>query len=176
MDRSILITGVAGSGKSSVCGELRNRGYKAYDIEDMKGFFAMIDKATGKIADNHNNKNLQSVKHHDWICNKSKLKELARNNAKGIVFYCGTASNIDELLSLFDEIFLLKASPKILRERLNMRKLKDFGSTYEIQEWILSWKKWWEDHMREKGAIVIDANRDLQKITTDIIERSKSLK
>lgn len=171
MNKSILITGVAGSGKSSVCEELRKRGYKAYDIENIHGLFNMVHKKTGKIADKYDNDNLEWVKQHDWICNKNKLQELVGKNAKGIVFYCGTASNLDELLFLFDKIFLLKVSPKILRERLNTRKSNDFGRTSEVQEWILEWKDWWENHMREKGAIIIDANQDIQEITTDIIER-----
>ncbi len=175
MNKSILVTGVTGSGKSSVCGELRKRGYKAYDIENMDGLFTMIDKKTGKSADEYDKNNLESVKQCDWICDKNKLQEIVRKNAKDVVFYCGTASNLDELLHLFDEVFLLKANPKILRERLSTRKSNDFGRTSEVQEWILSWKKWWEDHMREKGAIIIDTNRDIKEITTDIVERSKEL-
>jgi len=171
MNKSILITGVAGSGKSSVCSELKNRGYKAYDIENMHDLFNMVHKKTGKIADKYDNDNLEWVKQHDWICNKNKLQELVRKNTKSIVFYCGTASNLDELLYLFDKIFLLKAGPETIRERLNTRKTNDFGKTPEVQEWVLSWKDWWEKHILEKGAIIIDANRDIQEITTNIIER-----
>ncbi len=176
MNKSILITGVAGSGKSAVCKELKKLGYKAYDIEGIAGLFKMVDKKTGKPAKNYDNYNLESVKQADWICNKKKLQQLMLKNSKGIVFYCGTASNLDDLLPLFDKIFLLKISQKVLRKRLSKRTSNDFGRTSEVQRWIFSWKKWWEDHMREKGAIVIDANHPLQKIATDIIKRSKSSK
>ena len=176
MNKSILITGIAGSGKSTVCDELKKLGYKAYGIEDINGLFTMVDKTTGRIADDHDNNDIESVKQHDWICDKNKLQQLVRNNPKGIVFYCGTASNLDDLLSLFDKIILLKVSPKILRKRLSTRKSNDFGRTSEVQKWILSWKKWSEDHMCEKGAIVIDANRDIKEVVDDIIDRSKSSK
>lgn len=169
MNKSILITGVAGSGKSAVCNELKKLGYKSYGIEDMDGLFTMVDKITGKTAEDHDNNNLESVKQHDWICNKNKLQDLVHNNARGIVFYCGTASNLDELLFLFDKIFLLKVSPKILRKRLGTRKSNDFGCTPEVQKWMLTWKKWWEDHMCEKGAITIDANRNIKEVVADII-------
>jgi adenylate kinase family enzyme len=174
MNKSILITGITGSGKSSLCSELRKRGYKAYDIENMHNLFNMVHKKTGKIADKYDKDNLEWVKQHDWICDKNKLQELVRKNAKGIVFYCGTASNLDELLFLFDKIFLLKVSPEILRERLNTRKSNDFGRTPEVQEWVLEWKDWWENHMHEKGAININANRDLQEVVNNIVKRSKA--
>jgi len=96
-----------------------------------------------------------------------------RKNAKDIAFYCGTAGNLDELLSLFDKIFLLKISPKILRERLSTRKSNDYGCTSEVQDWIIEWKDWWESHMIENGAIVISADRDIKEVTTDILKRSK---
>jgi broad-specificity NMP kinase len=49
MNRSILVTGISGSGKSAICSELKKQGYTAYDIEEMHGLFNMINKKTGKI-------------------------------------------------------------------------------------------------------------------------------
>ena len=170
--KSILITGITGSGKSAVCGELKKRGYKAYDIEVMKGLFNLVDKKTGIIVNGYDNKNLEWVKRYVWVCNRKKLQNLVRKN-KDTVFYCGTAGNLDELLSLFGRIFLLKVSPKILRKRLSTRKSNDYGRTPEVQDWIIEWKDWWESHMIEKGAIVINADRNLEEVTTDILKRNK---
>lgn len=176
MNKSILITGVAGTGKSAVCDELNKLGYKALGIEDIDGLFTMVHKKTVKPFKNYDNDNLELVKQADWICDKKKLQRLMRKNSKGIVFYCGTASNLDDLLPLFDKIFLLKVSSKVLRQRLSTRTSNDFGRTAEVQKWVFTWKKWWEDHMIEKGAITINASRSLRKIANDIIERSKSSK
>jgi len=172
MNESILITGITGSGKSAVCDELKKLGYKVYDIEIMEGLFNLIDKETGKVVNDYDNKNLKWVKKHQWVCDRKKLQELVRKNAKGVVFYCGIASNLDELFFLFDKVFLLKVSPKILRERLSTRKSNDYGRTPEVQDWILEWKDWWENHMIEKGAIIIDANRGIKEVTADIVEGS----
>ena len=97
-------------------------------------------------------------------------------NSQGIVFYCGTASNLDDLLPLFDKLFLLKISKKLLRERLSTRTSNDFARTREVQDWVFSYKSWWENHMKEKGAIAIDSSRLLREVANDIIERSKSSK
>ena len=39
MKRSIFVTGIAGSGKSSICKKLNILGYEVYDIEEPKGMF-----------------------------------------------------------------------------------------------------------------------------------------
>ena len=174
MNKSILITGVAGTGKSAVCDELNKLGYTALDIEDINGLFTMVHKKTGKPFKDYDNYDFEKVKQADWICDKKKLQYLMRKNSKGIVFYCGTASNLDDLLPLFDKIFLLKVSQRQLRERLSTRTSNDFGRTTEVQKWVFSWKKWWENHMIEKGSIVIDASRSLREVVEDIIRRSKS--
>ena len=174
MDQSILITGVAGTGKSAVCDELNKLGYKAFGIEDIDGLFSMVNKKTAKAFKDYDNDDFEKVKQADWICDKKKLQSLMRNNSNGIVFYNGTASNIDDLLPLFDKIFLLKVSQKILRERLSTRTSNDFARTAEVQEWLFSWKTCWENHIKEKGAIVIDASRSVREVANEIIERSKS--
>lgn len=174
MKQSILITGVAGSGKSAVCDELNKLGNKAFGIEDIDGLFTMINKKTGKPFKGYDNDNLEHVKQGRWVCNKKKLQHLIRQNSKGIVFYCGIASNLDELLPLFNKTFLLKTNKKVLRERLTTRTSNDFARTPETQKQLFSWKDWWEDHMREKGAVVINANRSLKEIAKDIIKKSES--
>jgi len=172
MNKSILITGIAGSGKSAICGELNRLGYKAHDIEDIKDLFKMINKKTGKGAHNYDNSNLESVKNHEWICDKKKLQQLINNNSKGIVFYCGVASNLNDMFPLFDKIFLLKVGPKILCKRLSTRTSNDFGRTPEVQKDLLIWKKDWEDYVCKKGAVIINANQNLQNVANDIIKKS----
>lgn len=170
MNKSILITGVAGTGKSAVCDELNKLGYKALGIENIDGLFSMVNKKTGKPFKDYNNDDLEKVKQSDWICDKKKLQRLMSKNSNGIVFYNGTASNLDDLIPLFDKIFLLKVSEKVLRERLSNRTSNDFARTTEVQKWVFSWKSWWENNMREKGAIVIDASRSLREVVNDIIK------
>jgi len=99
------------------------------------------------------------------------LRALIAKRSKNICFYCGTASNLDDLLTFFDKVILLVASPETIRKRLAGRKSKDFGSTAEVQEWVLSWKNWWESHIQEKGAMVINADQNINKIVENIIQK-----
>jgi dephospho-CoA kinase len=168
MNRSILITGVAGSGKSTACRELRRRGYAAHDIENIPGLFAFVDKSTGKPVVDYGD-NPEWFERHSWMCDKEKLEKLVFTSHDGSAFYCGIAANLDDLLFLFDKVFLLKASAKTLRKRLSERRPDDFGRAPAIQEWLLSWKEGWEDQMRQRGATVIDADQDISEVIDEIV-------
>lgn len=174
MKKPILITGVAGTGKSAICDELNKLGYKAFGIEDIEGLFTMVHKKTGKPFEEYDNNDLKKVKQADWICDKKKLQHFINKNSKGIVFYNGTASNIDDLLPLFDQVFLLKVSQNILRNRLSNRTSNDFAQTADVQKKLFSWKTGWENYLKKKGAIVINANRPIKEVINDIIDMSKS--
>lgn len=167
MNKSVLITGIAGSGKSAVYDELVSRGLQAHDIEDNGDLFAWLDGEGAPVAD-HDNNSLKDITEHRWTCDREKLAELIRDNAQGVVFYCGTADNLDELLPCFDVVILLQVTRGVLEKRLKTRKTSEFGKTAETQEWILNRKERWEEHLIKQGAIKVDTNRDVSEIGADI--------
>ena len=171
MAKSILITGISGSGKSSISKKLNELGYKSYGIEEIKSLFSLRDKKTGREIKNHNN-NLQSVKQHSWICDKNKLQKIITKNKDKTTYYCGMASNLNEIISLFDKIFLLKINKKNLNERLNNRTTSGFGHALNVRKWIFNGEKSLEIAMSKKGAIIIDANNSLNIIVKNIIKNS----
>ncbi len=174
MKKSILVTGISGVGKTVISKKLNKLGYKAYDMDDLPGLFAMINKKTGKPVVGHDNSNLEKVAEMDWICDKDKLKSIISSELSQLAFYCGSASNMDEILPFFDLVILLKVSPETMRHRLTMRRENDFGRTAEVQDWIMTWKDWWEDDMQKKGAAVVDGNRGLGQVVEELIKKAKS--
>ena len=175
MKKSIFVTGVAGSGKSSISKELNKLGHKAYDIEELEGMFKMVRKDTGEDFVDYDNADIEKVKNADWICDKNKLEELLQKQGDEIVFYCGVGSNNDKIIPFFDRTILLKASPEIVRKRLISREgTDDMGNTTENREWVLSWKDWWENQIIEQGAIVIDADGSPTEVAQKIIEINKN--
>ena len=95
MNKSILVTGISGTGKSTIANELNNQGYKAISIEDIEGLCTIINKKTGKPFKNFDINNIEMIKQSDWICNKKKLQLIILKNYKVIVFYCGSSSTFD---------------------------------------------------------------------------------
>lgn len=173
MTKSIFVTGISGSGKSTLSGELARRGYTSYDIENLKGFFTMVDQETGKVLKNWNNEDLELVKRCKWICNKENLQALMSKQTGELAYYLGSASNANELLPLFNRVIVLKASPEVLRKRLTHRMGNDFARTAEVQEWLLQHKDEWDKAWEKRGAIFVDANRGIQDTASAIIAASK---
>lgn len=94
MTKKVLITGVAGTGKSTICAALQDHGYTAYDIEAMDELFTMIHTDTGEVLDSYDSSDLASVKQRDWICDRAALEGFMANSTADMGFYCGTAANL----------------------------------------------------------------------------------
>jgi len=168
MKKSILITGVGGSGKSTIARQLNKGGYRSYDIEDIDGLFKMVDKKTGEKNPDYSNDNIKHVQQHDWICDVDKLKKLIEDESGDLTFYCGIASNMEDLVPLFNVIILLKASPETTRKRLSSREAGEYGNTKEAQEHLLGWKDGWEQKMQELNAVVVNADKSPTEVLKDI--------
>ena len=70
----IYITGVSGSGKSTVAQELKKRGYEAYDAEE--GFSYWFDRKTHKIYKKLSKYNSHTPEFHqkyEWLMLRSKV-------------------------------------------------------------------------------------------------------
>lgn len=175
MRKKIFITGVAGSGKTAVSQALGVLGYKAYDIEDDKyGLFMMVRKDTGEHFLDYDNSDLNKVNNARWICDITKLKELLDKQNEDLVFYCGIASNIIEVMSLFDTLILLQVKPEVLNNRLLVREgTDDYANTEAGRQRVLSWKDEFEDNMIKAGMLVVDANSNPEEVAKDIIKLVK---
>lgn len=170
---SILISGIAGSGKSFIASHLAKIGFEAYGIEDDEEMFKMYRKDTGEIFDNYENSNMEHVKNARWMCDVNLLKELIKKQKTELAFYSCIADNMDEIIPLFDKFILLKASKDVLYKRLcNRIGVNDYGNTEEGRQRILRWKDEFEEKMKNKGALVVDADGDADTVSNRILEKT----
>lgn len=173
MKKSILITGHAGSGKTTMCSALLKRGYEAYDIEKIKDMCHKYKKGTKENFKDFDMSNLDDIKNHDWVCDIEKLKDLIEHQKKGIAFYCGVLSNINEVASLFDKIILLKVTDSVMRSRLESR-VTGFGHNEEVREFAIRDRKKLERMMINREADVIDADNNVDDLVKDIEAKIQS--
>ncbi|MFA6386008.1 MAG: AAA family ATPase [Candidatus Paceibacterota bacterium] len=175
--QKILITGMAGSGKSTICNELERLGCASFAIEDMEGMFNIYHKGTRNFFEGYSNLNPKDIENAEWLCDTKKLKELVDSQENEMGFYCGVSSDINELLPFFDIVFVLKADAKILNERLKNREGTDnIGNNQEGRDIILNRKDEWEKQMEEKHAIFVDANKNPDQVVKEIINKVANIK
>ncbi len=168
--KKIFITGISGTGKSTVCKQLNVLGYTACDIEDVDGMFKMYRKGTREVFDDFDNADPEKIHDSEWICDVDQLKKQLSEQKTDIAFYCGVASNMDDLIPLFDTFILLKTNANTLHGRLSNREgTEDMGNTEESRQAVLGWKDWWEEEMTDRGAVVVSADGTPNEITEKIL-------
>lgn len=169
MKEAILITGMSGTGKSTLGEYLRNRGYVVYDIENIPEMFTTTDIRTGAVVTEWDVNNPDEIKHLFFECNKNKLADIIKQEQNTPSFYCGTATNITEIIPLFSKVILLQASPDVIRHRLSTRTTHDFARSPGMQEWIIEIKKPFEDSVIEGGAIVVNADGIVEETAEKVL-------
>ena len=95
----IYITGVPGTGKSTLARELEKKGFYTIDMDAVKGLCDWVNLETNEKVRWYPGSSEQFFKENKFNCNKQELIELMKNNNDVIVV--GVPGNRIELLDLF---------------------------------------------------------------------------
>ncbi len=160
-----LITGVAATGKSTICSELLRRGLPTQDIEALGHW---VDRQTGKPINYRPGDGQKVLTKIDRPWKVKELEELLEKQSDIIV--CGLASNQSDYYSWFTKIFLLAVDEATLRVRLANRTYQyAFGTDLTERKIILSTYEAWQEKTKAQGAIVIDATCSLSEAVDNIL-------
>ncbi len=168
--RNYLIEGVSGTGKTSVCHELRRRGYHALNGDRDLAYRG--DPKTGEPVDRPVHENVaDSIAwvHEHQIWDVDKVESVVADQSNAISFFCGGTRNFPRFIDLFDGVFVLDVDLDTLIRRLARRPEDEFGGRPCERELIVRLHATKEDI--PKGGVVIDANAPLERVVDEILEQ-----
>ncbi len=166
-----LITGVAGTGKSTVAKELQKRGLAAYDAD--AGFSYNADKKTGEKTVRPTNPTLEWYEDHERVFSEKVLQNLFKKHANDKLYICSITANQAKYYPDFDKIFLLSAPDKIIVKRLETRTNNHYGKHPIELERVVSRHKEFDEELLTAGAITVDSTQPINQVVTKILEYTK---
>ncbi len=146
MARQIYLTGMSGTGKSSIIENLRTRGYCAIDTD-------------------YDNWKVFSEVESDWILNEEKLLALLETTKKPL-FISGCCSNQSKFYKYFDHVVLLSTSLETILDRVSKRQSNTYGKTVEERNEIIWNFENIQPLLKEKADIEYDTQKlNIEQIT-----------
>jgi shikimate kinase len=117
--KSVLLTGMSGTGKSTLICALAARGYKAID-SDTDEWLAWVTVADGTDQ-------ADSVEELGWVWHEDRSQRLLSTQDADVLFVSGCKSNQGTFYAQFDHIVLLSAPVPLLMQRLATRTTNRSG-------------------------------------------------
>ncbi|MEL6596880.1 MAG: AAA family ATPase [Pseudomonadota bacterium] len=156
----VLITGMSGTGKSTIVVELAGAGYVALDLDE-DGFSKWMPCDGNPTGANPG---------YDWVWNEERLDDRLRQNSDIPVFLAGCAPNMGRYVQQFDRVVLLTAPVEVLLNRVRSRSGNDYGKTTEEADRIVANKNEVEPLLRRIATHEVDASKPLADVVNAIVD------
>jgi shikimate kinase len=150
---AILLTGMSGTGKSTLLAELASRGHRVVDTDD-GGRIEEVELPGGG---------------HQPMWREPRIAALLAEPRDGPLFVAGCVANQGRFSTDFAAIVLLSVPGDVLLERLATRTTNDFGKTEAQRERILADVQEVEPLLRAAATVEIDTRHPVEE-TTDMLE------
>lgn len=147
--KRVLLTGMSGTGKSSVIDALRTRGFAAIDM----------DEPGWSTYDGDGNQ----------LWNETRLQEALDLAGDETLFISGCAENQVKFYPQLTDIILLSAPRDVLVERLRTRMNNPYGKRPEELEEVLGYVDTVEPLLRRGATHEIDTSAPLERVVEEVL-------
>jgi dephospho-CoA kinase len=137
----ILVTGMSGTGKSSVLRLLAERGHQVVDTD----------------ADEWSEWTVDAEGQPDWIWREDAIAELLAGHDGGHLFVAGCRTNQGRFYDRFDAVVLLSAPSEVLLARIEQREDNPSGKRDRERELVLRHLAEVEPLLRATATAELDA-------------------
>ena len=146
----VLVTGMSGTGKSTVLAELARRGFSVVET-DVAPWCEWSELAGG------------------YVWNEELVGGLLDREHKTTLYVSGTVSNQGRFYPRFDAVVLLSAPADVLLRRIGLRTTNDYGKSLDERERIVSDISKVEPLLRATCTHEIDATRSVGDVVVELL-------
>jgi len=148
----VLITGMSGTGKSTVLRALAERGHRTVDTDrDIWSHWVTMPDGSA-----------------DWVWREDAVRGLLAGHRQGALFVAGCKSNQGRLYEMFDHVVLLSAPAEVLLARVAAREDNPYGKSPEERALILHHLAHVEPLLRLTATAEIDASLPLDEVVRQL--------
>lgn len=149
----VLITGISGTGKSTLVHELRRRGCTAYDADD--------DGYTEPRG------------HGGWGWRTEAVQELFDQSDDSVLFFAGCSE--EQAQFDFDVRVLLSAPETVIVERLKLRTTNSYGSQGDELARILSDRRVVEPILRRSADLIVETTKPIEQVADLVVGKAAEI-
>jgi AAA domain len=149
--RTVLVTGMSGTGKSSALVELSRLGFEVLDTDE-PGWTEWSDAEGG------------------YVWREDRIEGLLAREGQGTLFVSGTVSNQGKFYPRFDAVVLLSAPVEVLLRRIARRTTNSYGKGPGERDVILRDLAEFEPRLRRTCTHEIDATQALSTVADQLAD------
>ena len=166
--KRILVTGMSGTGKSTVIGELAAHGFMAVDADtDEYSEWVEVIGDTGALGS-------PAWGAKDWMWREDRVQALLSTEDADVLFVSGCAANMRAFLPQFDHVVLLSAPADVIVERLRTRTSNAYGKDPDEVARVLELVETVEPLLRRAADHEIDTSAPLADVVTALLRLARS--
>lgn len=156
----VLLTGMSGTGKSTVIQALAARGYKAVDTDSdewCEWVTNVVDGPDGQTIEQ------------DWIWRADRIQQLLSTEDADVLFVSGCKTNQGRFYPQLDHVILLSAPAEVIVERLASRTNNPYGKHPDELAEVLGYLQTVEPLLRRGATLEIDTSAPLDEVLATIL-------
>ncbi|HAF10816.1 MAG TPA: shikimate kinase [Chloroflexi bacterium] len=159
--KRVLLTGMSGTGKSTVIRCLAGLGYKAIDTDDGLSEWVLLP-ADSQVR--------YSSADGEWLWREDRVQQLLSTEDAAVLFVSGCARNQVRFYPLFDHIVLLTAPTGVILERRATRTTNPYGKRPDEVAHVLQLRQTVEPLLRRAASLELDTSVPVNEVLNAILD------